>query len=124
MARADVFVFPSYREAGGIVVTEAMSFGLPVIVCDNGGPANTVDEASGIKVPAIDPAQFASDLAEAIRLLAANPELRARMGACGRARIASTALWARRIQFVERLYESVVEDGSLAQISRRPSGNP
>lgn len=110
MSRADVFVFPSYREAGGIVVTEAMSYGLPVIVCNNGGPASTVDDASGIKVPAQDPAQLASAVAEAMRRLAGDPGLRARMGAAGRARIADTALWDRRIDFVEQLYESVGQD--------------
>lgn len=104
MSRADVFVFPSYREAGGIVVTEAMSYGLPVIVCDNGGPASTVDGASGIKVPAQDPTQFASALADAMKRLAADPGLRARMGAAGRKRIADTALWDRRIDFIEQLY--------------------
>jgi glycosyltransferase involved in cell wall biosynthesis len=107
MSLADVFVFPSYREAGGIVVTEAMSYGLPVIVCDNGGPASTVDGASGIKVPARSPVQLASDVADAMKLLARDPGLRARLGAAGRARIAATALWDRRIEFVERLYESV-----------------
>lgn len=112
MSRADGFVFPSYREAGGIVVTEAMSYGLPVIVCDNGGPASTVDDASGIKVPAQDPTQLASAVAEAMRRLAGDPELRARMGAAGRARIAATALWDRRIDFVEELYESVRQDAA------------
>ena len=48
---ADVFVFPSYREPGGNVVFEAMSFGLPLVVGDRGGPGSAVDERSGIRVP-------------------------------------------------------------------------
>ncbi len=35
--RADVFVFPSYREPGGGVILEAMSFGLPMVLVDRGG---------------------------------------------------------------------------------------
>ena len=36
--KADIFVFPSYREPGGNVALEAMAFGLPLIVCRVGGP--------------------------------------------------------------------------------------
>jgi glycosyltransferase involved in cell wall biosynthesis len=39
-AQADVFVFPSLREAGGAVLMEAMSVGLPTIAADWGGHQN------------------------------------------------------------------------------------
>ncbi|MDQ7992685.1 MAG: glycosyltransferase family 4 protein, partial [Propionicimonas sp.] len=107
MGRADVFVFPSYREAGGIVVTEAMSFGLPVIVVDAGGPATTVDETCGLKLPAENPEQLARDLSAAMATLAADPRLRADLGAAGRARIASLSLWSERVAFIEDLYASL-----------------
>lgn len=107
MSEADVFVFPSYREAGGIVVTEAMSYGLPVIVCDLGGPATTVDDASGIKVPAHDPVQLATAVSDAMAALAADPQRRAAMGSAGRSRIAQLSLWDNRVAFMERIYEEV-----------------
>lgn len=108
-AKADVFVFPSYREAGGIVVTEAMSFGLPVIVCDGGGPANTVTDGCGIRVPAHTPEQYARDLATAISTLAAGPALRAALGTSGRQCVAQRGLWDVRIRTIECIYRSVVE---------------
>lgn len=107
MAGADVFVFPSYREAGGIVVVEAMSYGLPVIVCDAGGPATTVDDESGVKVPALDPDQLARDLAAAMAALAADPARRARLGASARARIGTIGLWHSRVEFMESIYREL-----------------
>ncbi|HST65842.1 MAG TPA: glycosyltransferase, partial [Mycobacteriales bacterium] len=53
--RADVFVFPSYREPGGNVAFEAMGYGLPLVVCDRGGPGAAVDDSCGIRVPARTP---------------------------------------------------------------------
>lgn len=102
--RADIFVFPSYREAGGIVVTEAMSYGLPVIVCDSGGPSTSVDQASGIKVPALNPQQLAAGVAEAIAKLASSPQLRHSLGSAARSRILNIGLWDRRIEWMESLY--------------------
>lgn len=105
---ADVFFFPSYREAGGIVVVEAMSHGLPSIVCDRGGPASSVDESSGIRVPARDPQQYAAALAEAVARLAADPTLRRQLGQGARARMAAIGLWDKRVEFVEERYREVM----------------
>ncbi|MFT4661432.1 MAG: glycosyltransferase involved in cell wall biosynthesis [Glaciecola sp.] len=46
---ADVFLFPSH-EGAGMVVPEAMSYGVPVICFDNVGPGELSKEA-GIKIP-------------------------------------------------------------------------
>jgi len=46
---ADVFLFPSH-EGAGMVVPEAMSYGLPVICFDNVGPGELLKDA-GIKIP-------------------------------------------------------------------------
>lgn len=110
MTDADVFVFPSYREAGGIVVTEAMSYGLPVIVCDAGGPATTVDDASGFRVPAHDPTQYARAISEVMLKLAGDPALRRTMGTAGRTRIGALSLWANRVAAMERIYDSLLAD--------------
>jgi glycosyltransferase involved in cell wall biosynthesis len=106
---ADAFVFPSYREPGGIVVTEAMSFGLPLVVSDRGGPGHTVDEASGIRVPIRGtPEQYADDIAAAVRRLVESPSLRASMGMAARERIAEVALWDRKIARLQELYDEVL----------------
>lgn len=49
---ANVFLFPSH-EGAGMVVPEAMSYGLPIITLDNVGPGELAGEA-GLKVKAED----------------------------------------------------------------------
>jgi len=103
-ARADVFVFPSYREPGGGVIMEAMSFGLPLVLCDRGGPAAFVSDACAVLVPAHSPGQLASDCAAAIRGLVEDPSRRRRMGDAAREHAALTHLWGHRVEQMERIW--------------------
>jgi len=43
----DVFLFPSLRDSAGMVVLEAMRYGLPVICLDLGGPGMMMDTSCG-----------------------------------------------------------------------------
>jgi glycosyltransferase involved in cell wall biosynthesis len=108
--RADVFVFPSYREPGGNVAFEAMGFGLPLIVADRGGPGNAVDESCGIRVTAHSPDQLARDIAEAYTVLCKDPELRTSMGAAARRRVAGIGLWDSKITAMEGIFQSVLAE--------------
>jgi glycosyltransferase involved in cell wall biosynthesis len=47
---ADLFFFPSH-EGAGMVVAEAMSYGLPVLCFDNCGPGEFVNESCGVAIP-------------------------------------------------------------------------
>jgi glycosyltransferase involved in cell wall biosynthesis len=80
---SDVFAMPSLKEGLGVAALEAMASGLPVIASDVGGLREAVvHERTGIIVPPANPAAIAS----AIARLAESSELRAQMGAAGRAR--------------------------------------
>lgn len=105
--RADVFVFPSYREPGGNVSLEAMAFGLPLIVCERGGPGANVNDSCAIRLSAVSPEQLASDCAASIRALVEDPALRLRMGAAAREHAASAHLWDQRLEQMLRLYEQI-----------------
>jgi glycosyltransferase involved in cell wall biosynthesis len=82
LAAADVFCLPSHFEGLPMSVIEAMMTGLPVVATGIRGPREQVrDGETGLLVPpaAVPP------LAEALSRLAADPALRRRMGAAGRA---------------------------------------
>jgi len=80
----DVLVLPSWIEGLPVIVLEAMAHAKPVIATPVGGTAELVaDGETGLLVPPRDPVR----LAEAIRTLAADPELRLRLGTAGRVRV-------------------------------------
>ncbi|NVJ96672.1 MAG: glycosyltransferase family 4 protein [Alphaproteobacteria bacterium] len=105
--QADVFCFPSFREPSGSVVYEALSFGLPVIAADRGGPGHVVDDSCGFKVPITSPDAFAADIASAIRTLHAMPALRARLGEGALERMQSIALWPQKIDRLITYYAEI-----------------
>jgi glycosyltransferase involved in cell wall biosynthesis len=72
----DVFVMPSFTEGTPNSIIEAMADGKPVIASAVGGIPDMIDSESGIIVPPGD----VTALADAMLLLAQNPEKRARMG--------------------------------------------
>jgi glycosyltransferase involved in cell wall biosynthesis len=80
---ADVFVLPSEADTFGIVAVEASAAGVPAIVTDVGGVASVV--ADGVTGFVIEPGDVAT-LVERLRLLAADPALRWRMGRAARQR--------------------------------------
>lgn len=107
-ARADVFIFPSFREPSGNVVLEAMSHGLAMVVADRGGPGFVVDDACGFRIPVVDPGQFASGIAACIRKLAQQPDLIVAMGTAAREKVKQQFLWDAKIDRMEELYHSVL----------------
>jgi glycosyltransferase involved in cell wall biosynthesis len=92
-AAADVLVLPSiptpsFREPWGLVVNEAMNRGLPVIASNAVGAAAgglVRDARNGLIVPAGDPIALAS----ALRRMAADAGMRARMGEAARVDVAA-----------------------------------
>lgn len=82
LAAADVFICPSRHEPLGNVVIEAWAQGKPVVAAASVGPAALIaHEETGLLVPVDD----ASALAAAVRRLAADRALAARLAAAGRA---------------------------------------
>ncbi|MDB5511946.1 MAG: glycosyl transferase group 1 [Enterovirga sp.] len=84
--RASLFALPSTMEGFGIAYLEAWLWGLPVIGSDEGAAPEVIqDGIDGLLVPGRDVAA----LSAAIRGLAADPELRRRLGKAGRAKVES-----------------------------------
>lgn len=78
----DLFVHPSRWEGFGLAILEAMACGVPVISTAVSAIPELVTEESGLLVQADNPAA----LADAIKVLYANPESRTRLAAGAKAR--------------------------------------
>jgi glycosyltransferase involved in cell wall biosynthesis len=123
---ADIFVFPSYREPGGTVPFEAMSYGLPMIVSDLGGPGSNVDESCGIRLHPVSPDQYARDLASAISRLVRDPGLRWKYSEGARRRAAKIGLWDSKVEQMEATFAGILADQPRTSGSRartRADGN-
>ena len=75
-ASHDVFFFTSLRDSGAVQLLEAMAFGLPVVTLNLHGQAAIVNDETGIKASAENPARSIEELRAAIILLRDNPALR------------------------------------------------
>ena len=100
---ADVFVLPTRGDCFGIAIAEAMASGLPVVSCAVGAvPELVAHDDTGLLVPPAAP----RELAAALRLLAARPEMRVRMGKRG-------------LQVARREHDAARNVGNLIELVRR-----
>jgi rhamnosyl/mannosyltransferase len=106
-AACDVFVLPACErsEAFGVVQLEAMAAGKPVVCTEIGTGTSfvNVDGVTGFVVPARD----SHALAQAMARLLDHAELRARMGAAGRARVQREFTVEKMVEGVMGVYERV-----------------
>jgi len=78
--KSDIFVFPSLNEGFGIVLLEAMSYGLPILATKSGAiPELVTNDVNGLLVLPFQP----EALAAAIQHLIINPDLRKRYSQAG-----------------------------------------
>lgn len=101
LRQADAFVFPSLHDSSGNVVLEALSFGLPVIHLDLGGPRTLLDPHCGIEVTTSrrGSGAVAREIGEAMLEFVRHPALLERMSAAALAR-ANELTWDRQIERV------------------------
>jgi len=116
LASCDVICFPSTRnESFGLVLTEAMASGKPIVASNIPGYASVVThEREGLLVPPQDDVELATAL---IRLLS-DPEERARLGGQGR-RTAAQYAWPSVAARVLEIYRKAAVAGAGAPWRRR-----
>jgi glycosyltransferase involved in cell wall biosynthesis len=117
MSAADGYVLSSAWEGMPVVLLEAAAVELPIVATRVGGVPEVVqDGATGVLVPARDPAALAAGLE---RVESLTPEARAAMGAAGRA-LVERQYGTRHIMDVwERLYSECVPSAAPAAAGQR-----
>ena len=112
-SRLDIYVAVSRldSESFGVAVVEASACELPVVVSNVGGlPEVVVDGETGFVIPADDPPA----LAESLKRLIMNPELRSAMGTAGRRFVRRNYQWSECVTLMENLYRQVVAPRAMA----------
>ncbi|MFD5325817.1 glycosyltransferase [Streptomyces sp. NPDC127092] len=105
MRSADLVLCPADYEPFGIVPLEAMACGRPLVASAVGGQLDTVAHGvNGLLVPPGSPPL----LAAAVRLLLADPALRAEYGRAGRRRVLERYSWQRVAGATEESYRAVL----------------
>lgn len=106
LSAADVFVMPSIQEAFGLMAVESMACGTPVIVFEGTSLPDVINSPlGGIAVPAKDSAA----LAEAIKLLLDDEDLRSDMSKQARQIAEREYSFPLYVQRHINLYEEVIE---------------
>jgi len=109
-AASDVVVVPSLQEAWGLVATEAMASGRPVIASSVGGlKEQVINGFNGFLVPPRDPRA----IADRILYFLENPSEAERMGLNGRRLAEERFDMEKRIDRIIELYNSLIQDMRL-----------
>jgi len=94
----DAFLLPSLHDSSGNALLEAMSYGLPVICLELGGPGVLIDSACGRVIPARQrsESEVIGDLAEALDELGSDDDMRSRLSR-GALAAAQARTWRRAV---------------------------
>ena len=107
-AAADLMVLASRAETYGMVVTEALARGVPVIAADVGGLTEALGHgADGVRPGLLVPPEDPAALGAALRAWAGDAELRGRLRRAARERRASLSGWATTTSVVARVLAGV-----------------
>ncbi len=114
MAASDLVVLPSVAEAFGLVLTEALYLGTPVVATRVGGIPEIVDDGTdGVSVPAGD----SRSLADAIVTLLEDEGKRRGMAGKGRTKVIERFQFETMVRAYEGVYEELIREESAAHAS-------
>jgi glycogen(starch) synthase len=120
-AECDIFVAPSRYESFGLILVEAMRHGKAVVACDIGGMREVVTNGeTGLLVRPED----TEALATAIGALAADKELRARLGQRAIESYTTTFTRAATARRALRFYRDILGRSRASERPRAPRAEP
>jgi glycosyltransferase involved in cell wall biosynthesis len=104
-----------WYEPFGLTPLEAMACGRPVVGSDVGGISYTIEDGvSGYLVPPRNP----TALADRLRAVIKNQDLRRQMGRAGRRRVEREFTWMTTAMRLSRLYETMLKESVLVEPER------
>ncbi len=108
-AAADVLLFPTVYDAFGMVISEAMSCGLPVITTRSAGAAELI--RNGVDGLIAESPRDVEQITRWLQDLMADPERRHALGVRAR-KTMETRTWTRVAQETLKIYEDLLEERS------------
>lgn len=113
-ASASAFLFPSH-EGAGMVVPEAMSYGLPVMCFDNAGPGELVGNA-GIRIPYASYNASVNAFARQLIQLYQNPARVRELTEKSLARFYTEFTWTKKGEKIRSIIEEVLEEPKIIAV--------
>lgn len=104
--QSSVFLFPSH-EGAGMVVPEALSFGLPVICLENEGPGEFIHHTCGFTIPQQEYNQTIDGLSNALLRLFLDEKLQKEMSIGARNHYLEKFSWEKRGEHLNTIYNQI-----------------
>jgi glycosyltransferase involved in cell wall biosynthesis len=104
---SDLFLFPSH-EGAGMVVPEALSYGVPVLCLNNHGPGELINDASGLRVSSKFRDQAIKDLSVGLRRFFGNPKMLKTMSDGAYSLFKSKYEWSNKGEVLGRIYNDLL----------------
>lgn len=104
--KSSIFLFPSH-EGAGMVVAEALSFGLPVVCLDNEGPGQYIDSNCGITIPESDYENTVTQLSNALAKLHSDRNFLNQMSLGARKQYEEKFTWNSRGEHLKNIYNQL-----------------
>ena len=114
--RANALLFPSF-EGAGMVVPEAMAYGLPVICFDNHGPGETAGNA-GMKIPYGPYESTIIQFADALNTLMHSSENWQELSDAAKLRHATHYTWSNKASKLIEIYKEITNSNSSVHVCK------
>ena len=105
--KSALFLFPSH-EGAGMVVPEALSYGLPILCYDNIGPGEFVDETCGLKAAYTTYEESIDTFATYLDNLYKQPRQLKKLSQGAREQFKNQFTWQRKGEVIHGIYESIL----------------
>jgi glycosyltransferase involved in cell wall biosynthesis len=116
LKESHVFILPSFRENAGITMLEAMLAGCVPVIVDASAQAGVVNDSCGFKIPVGRADIISAGLADALDLLARNPQRRIEMGQNASALVEHTLREEAYVQKMNEIYKDAMSRRSIYSI--------